>query len=267
VALKRLTLDAVDIALEERGKAGPAILFVHGFPFDHELWRHQLAAFPSFRRVAPDLRGAGGSRGPDSPEAYSIARYADDLVRVLDALGIAHAVVCGLSMGGYIVFDLLRRHPGRVQAAILCNTKAEADSEEAKRGRDEMAALARAGGAEAVAEKLLAKVLARSTFDQRADVVHEVRRMMECQPVAGIVGALHALRDRPDSTSLLAAIRVPVLVVAGEEDQITPRGGMEEMARAIPGAHFELIGAAGHVTALEQPLAVNAAIASFVKGL
>ena len=267
MALKRLALVGAYLAMEERGNEGPAILFVHGFPFDHALWRHQLAAFPAWRRIAPDLRGAGASSVPDALDSYSIARYADDLVHLLDALGIPQAVVCGLSLGGYIVFELLRHHAQRLRAAILCNTKAAADSAEAKRDRDAMIMLARKEGADAIADKLVPKLLAGATLDQRSQVVNEVKRMIACQPVAGIVGALRALRDRPDATALLAAIRVPVLVVGGDEDQITPPSGMQEMARAISGARFALIQGAGHVTPLEQPLAVNAAMEDFLSGL
>lgn len=193
--------------------------------------------------------------------------YADDLVALLDRAQIRQAVVCGLSMGGYIIFELFRRHPHRVRAAILCNTKAAADTPEAKRGRDALAATAQREGAPAVAAELVPKVLARETQQQRPDVVREVTEMVERQPVAGIVGALHALRERPDSTPLLARIQMPVLVVAGDDDQIAPAAGMKEMAAKIPGAAFELIPSAGHLAPLEQPATVNAALAAFLETL
>jgi 3-oxoadipate enol-lactonase len=267
MALKRVALSGAMLAVDDRGDGAPAILFIHGFPFDHALWRHQLGMFSGWRRIAPDLRGAGVSSVPGAPDGYSIARYANDLIQLLDASGIAHAVVCGLSMGGYILFELLRRHPARVRAAVLCNTKAAADSAEARRDRDAMAALARNEGTDAVADKLLPRVLARATLDQKSQVVNEVKRMIICQPVAGVVGALRALRDRVDSTPLLPTIRVPVLVVAGDDDQIAPANGMEEMAGTIHGARFVLIKDAGHVTPLEQPLALNTALEDFLADL
>ena len=240
-----------------------AILLVHGFPFDHQMWRHQLPAL-KWRCVAPDLPGAGATRGLPSTDEYSVAAYATSLITTLDSLEIEQTVCCGLSMGGYIVFELLRRYPDRVRAAVLCNTKAAADTAEARRGRDALAARAQNAGMAAVATELVDRVLAHVTLEQRPDVVREVTEMILRQPVAGIVGALRALRERPDSTPLLATIRVPVLVIAGDDDQIAPAAGMEEMARSIPGAQFVLIRDAGHLAPLEQPRAFNDALNEFL---
>jgi pimeloyl-ACP methyl ester carboxylesterase len=241
-----------------------AVLFIHGFPFDHLMWRHQLAALTRWRCIAPDLPGAGTSRGSESADEFSMGSYADDLIARLDGLQVGPAVVCGLSMGGYIVFEFLRRFPERVRAAMLLSTKAAADTPEAKRDRDALAATARHRGVQAVADELLPKVLARPTLERQPAVVREVTEMILRQPVTGIVGALRALRDRPDSTPLLARIRVPVLVVAGDDDQIAPAAGREEMARAIPGAQFVLIPESGHLSPLERPAAVNAALNAFL---
>lgn len=241
-----------------------SVLFIHGFPFDHSMWRHHVAALSRWRCIAPDLRGAGASAGPDSPDDYSMAAYAADLIRLLDDRQIDQVVVCGLSMGGYIAFELLRQVPERVRAAILCSTKAAADTPEAKRGRDVTAAKAQNEGARAIAEELVPKLLARVTRERQPEIVREVAEMITRQPLSGIVGALRALRERPDSTPLLEQIRIPVLVVAGEDDQITPAAGMQEMARAIPGARFALIRDAGHVTPLEQPGVVTTALSDFL---
>lgn len=243
------------------------ILFIHGFPFDHRMWRHQLVGLARWQCIAPNLRGARSADVPSSASAYTMTTYADDLVGLLDRAQIRQAVVCGLSMGGYIIFELLRRHPHRVRAAILCNTKAVADTPEAKHGRDALAAKAQREGAPAVAAELLPKLLARETQRQRADVVREVTEMIEGQPVAGIVGALHALRERPDSTALLSRIQMPVLVVAGDDDQIAPAPGMREMAERIQAAEFVTIPSAGHLAPLEQPADVNAALAAFLEKL
>lgn len=241
-----------------------AVLFIHGFPFDHTMWRHQLAALARWSCLAPDLRGAGTSVAPDSADDYSMTTYAADLIRLLDDQRVDKVVVCGLSMGGYIAFELLRQVPRRIRAAILCDTKAAADTPEAKRGRDAMAAKAQQEGARGIAEELVPKLLAPATQERRPEVVREVTELVERQPVAGIVGALRALRERPDSTPLLGRIGIPVLVVAGEDDQITPAAGMQEMARAIPGAQFTLIPEAGHLTPLEQPVTVSSALADFL---
>jgi len=245
----------------------PAILFIHGFPFDHAMWRRQIAALSDWECLAPDLQGAGSAPAPPDPDAYSMAVYARDLINVLDERGVDTAVVCGLSMGGYITFELLRQFPKRVRAAVLCNTKSGADAPEGKRGRDMLAEKARSKGASAVSEELVPKALSRTTLERDQGVVREVRAMIERQRVDGIVGALRALRERPDSTPLLGQIRVPVLVLAGSDDQITPAAGMREMAGEIPGAHFNLIQDAGHLPPLEQPEPFNAALRGFLAKL
>lgn len=260
----RVATDGAELAVEVRGEGAP-VVFIHGFPFDRTMWRHQLAGLSRWKRIALDLRGAGGSSAP--ADGYSVARYADDVVQVLDTLGIDRAVVCGLSLGGYILFDLLRRHAGRIRAAVFCNTKATADSPEAKRGRDEMAALAEREGVGAVAEQLLPQLLAPATVAAQPDVVAHVREMIGRTPLPGLVGALRALRDRPDSTPMLGAVGVPVLAVAGAEDKIAPAEVMRAMAAAIPGAQFAVIPAAGHLAPLEQPLATSRAVADFLDAI
>jgi 3-oxoadipate enol-lactonase len=234
------------------------VLFIHGFPFDHSQWRHQVGALPGWGCIAPDLPGAGATRGFDSPDDYSVASYATYLIGVLDQAKVDQVVICGLSMGGYIAFELLRRFPDRVRAAVFSNTKATPDTAEAKRGRDLLAAKAQREGAPAVAKELVPKLMVQP------EVAGEVTEMIERQPVAGIVGALRALRERPDSTPLLATMRIPVLVVAGADDRIAPAEGMQQMAHAIPGARFVVIPRSGHLTPLEQPRAFNAELGAFL---
>lgn len=242
------------------------VLLIHGFPFDSAMWRHQLEGL-QWQSFAPDLPGLGDSSELGSADKYSMETYAAALVEILDEFKLEQVVACGLSMGGYIIFELLRRYPERIGAAVLCNTKAPADTPEGKRARDAMAGKALEDGMETVAAALIPKVLARVTQATKPDVVREVTEMILRQPVGGTVGALWALRERPDSTPLLPEIPVPVLVIAGDDDQITPSAGMEEMARAIPGAKFVRLEAAGHLSPLEQPAAFNAAVNDFLAQL
>jgi YbgC/YbaW family acyl-CoA thioester hydrolase len=261
-APRRITVDGAELAVEVRGE-GSAVLFVHGFPFDRTMWRHQLAGLSRWKRIAPDLRGAGES-GPGAAE-YSIGGYADDLVALLDALGIGQAVVCGLSMGGYILFDLLRRYPQRVRGAVLCDTRPQADTVETRRSRDELAAFAAERGPDAVAERLLPGLLAPATLADQPEVMAQCREMARRCSVAGMVGALRAMRERPDSTPVLGTIRVPTLVVVGAEDRPSPPSVAEAMAQAIPGARYAVIPGAGHVAPLEQPLATSRVLAEFLE--
>ena len=243
---------------------GRALLLVHGFPVDRSMWRHQLAAWDGWSCVAPDLRGAGTSDAPIG--GYTMGQFADDLVAVLDAVRAPRAICCGLSMGGYVLFELMRRHPERVQGLILCDTKSEADTPEAKRGRDELAGVARAEGMAGVASRLLPRLVGRSTQGRTPAVVDEVQQMVLRSTVAGVVGALAAMRDRADATPWLPEIRVPTLVMGGAEDEITPPAVMRPLADRVPGARYVEIAGAGHMAPLEQPQAVNRAVAEFLLG-
>jgi len=240
----------------------PAILFVHGFPFDHEQWRPQLERLTRWRCLAPDLRGFSGGDPPAG--GYAMSVYADDLVGMLDRAGIDRAVWCGLSMGGYILFEVLRRHRERVLGVILCDTKAEADTAEGKAGRDELMRVAERDGAAAIAERLLPKVLGATTRAQRPEVVAMVRAMASRLLVPGLVGALRAMRERPDSRPMLEQIDVPALVLGGSEDEISPPAGMRAMAQRIGGSKYVEVPEAGHLTPLERPELVNEALEDFL---
>jgi pimeloyl-ACP methyl ester carboxylesterase len=252
------------LSVQVRGE-GPALVLIHGFPFDHGLWKHQLKTFPGWKRIAPDLLGAGASSAP--ADGYSMARYADDLIDVMNALEVAAAVVCGLSMGGYVAFELLRRHRSRVRAAILCDTRAEADSDEGRRGREAMITLAQTGGAGAVAEQMMPMLLAAETRSERPEVEADVRDMIQRTPVAGMVGALRAMRDRVDSTPILTELRLPVLVIAGASDKISPPETGSALAEKIKGARFATVAGAAHLPPLEQPFVTTRLIADFLKNV
>lgn len=196
-----------------------------------------------------------------------MTRYADDLVAVLDALGVRQAVVCGVSMGGYVIFELLRRHPARVKALILADTKPQADSLEAKRGRDELTQVAEREGQDAVIERLLPRLLAPDTLTTQPEVAAQVREMAGRWSVPGLVGALRMLRDRPDSTETLRGVRMPTLVLVGSEDEIAPPDTARAMAQLIPDAQYHVVPAAGHLAPLEQPLATSRLLADFLRGL
>jgi 3-oxoadipate enol-lactonase len=259
---RRLTVHGVELALDDRG-AGPAILFIHGYPLDRTLWQHQLGAFEGWRTLAPDLRGLGRSDAPDL--GYSMATYAEDLAGLLDAVGVDDVVLCGLSMGGYVAFEFLRRHRPRVRGLVLVDTRAGADSAEGRKGREVAMADLRDGGPPLIAEQMLPRLFGSGASDALRD---EVRSMMSSAPPAGLLGALAAMRDRPDSTELLPSLAgLPTLVLVGAEDRLTPPRDAEAMAKAIPGARLALIPEAGHLAPLEQPAAFNGHLRSFLDRL
>lgn len=249
--------DGPRLAHEVRG-AGVPLLLLHGFPHDRTLWAPQLAGLGGVARcIAPDLRGFGASVGP-APR--SMDRHADDAVALLDALGVRRAVVCGLSMGGYVALALWRRHPARVRALVLADTRPDADGEEARERRRALLQVAREQGAAAVAERLLDGMVGKTTRRTRPAVVARVRAMLERAPVPGIVGALEAMLARPDSTPDLATIRVPTLVVVGDEDALTPPAVARAMHEQIAGSTLAVLAGAGHVSNLEQPAAFDDAV-------
>ena len=260
--LRRIAVNGVNLAVDVRGE-GPAILFIHGYPLDHALWEHQMARLDGWLRIAPDLRGMGQSDAPDL--GYSIATYADDLLALLNTLGVERVVLCGLSMGGYIAFEMLRRARERVRGVVLMNTRAEADTPEGRKARDIAAAQAKEGGATSVATAMLPRLLAPAAPAENPALVDRLRRMMAGTPLAGILGALGAVRDRPDSMPLLPTLGgTPVLVVAGAEDQIIPRDRAQALAEAIPGARLVVLPGVGHLSPLERPEAATAALADFL---
>jgi 3-oxoadipate enol-lactonase len=255
-----INLDGLALFYHDEGQGEP-LLLIHGFPFSSEMYLPQRAELsPRFRIITPDLRGMGRSDIESNVETFSLDVYADDLVALLDRLGIGQAIVGGMSMGGYIVFALLRRHPERVKGIILIDTKAAADTEEARANRYNMAEQARTEGSSAVVESMLPKMLTERTRKERPELVQFVQEMMLATSVDGIVAAQEAMATRPDSMSMLPNINVPTLIIVGSEDPITPPPVAEEMQRQIPHARLVVIEGAAHAANLERPEEVNRAL-------
>ena len=262
---RSISLNGLRLSVEVVGE-GLAILFVHGYPLGRYLWRHQVDNLAGWCRINPDLRGLGQSsvgRGPGRLE-----NYGDDLIALMDALTIHRAVICGLSMGGYIALDLARRHRDRVAALILVATRAAADSVEGRKARDSEIEVARRSGASAVAESMVPRLFAPGAPHRVPGLMATVRERIVATPIEGMVQALEALRDRSNSLPLLPSLaEIPTLVLSGAADAIIPAGEMEAMAGAIPGAIYQLIDEAGHLPPLEQGAATTAALAAFLSRL
>ena len=256
------------LAAAAQGAIPPnALVLIHAFPMNADMWEAQLDGVPEgWRYLAPDLRGFGRSDPPgaNGVTPVSIDDYARDIVALLDHLGVERAVVAGLSMGGYVAFALVRLAPLRVRGLVLVNTRAEADTEEARTGRDGMLELLARGGVEAVAEQMLPRLLGETTRVERAGVQERVRAIARANSAAGLRDAIRRMMSRPDSSPLLGDIACPALVIASDEDAVTPADRAHGMADAIPGARLTTIHRAGHLSNIEQPGDFNAALRNFL---
>jgi pimeloyl-ACP methyl ester carboxylesterase len=268
--MKRARLSEVELAYVDRGSGVP-VLLVHGFPLDHTMWDSQIETLADRCRViAPDLRGFGSSTlaDGDAENGVLMDRYADDLAELLNAIQVREPVVLvGFSMGGYVAWQFLRKHRDRVRALVQCDTKAAADTEDARDTRLRMAENVAEWGSARIAEMTGPKLLASGSFETQRNVVEEVRRLIERSSPAAIAAAQRGMAARPDMTSYLAGIDVPTLIIVGAADAISPPEEMRQIADAIPTAEYIEIPASGHMTTMANPEAVNEALRSFVAKL
>jgi 3-oxoadipate enol-lactonase len=258
----KAAIAGTDIHYEVQG-AGPAVLFLHAFPLNLRMWDAAARALEgTHQAVRFDARGFGGT--PPGDGLLTMEKIADDAVALLDHLGLSRVVVCGLSMGGYAAFALMRRHPERVRALVLADTRTAPDSAEAKKSRSVQADTVRSEGPAGIADGFLQKAVGDTTRKERPEVVARVREMILTASSRGIVDALAGLAARADSGPTLREIKVPTLVVCGTEDALTPVADSEAIHHGIPGSRLDLIPRAGHLPALENPPAFNAALAGFL---
>ena len=216
--------------------AKPALIFLHGFPFDHTMWENQMAlCAPYFRVIAYDHRGHGRSEVGQSP--YFFEFFVDDLFRLMEQLAIEKAILCGLSMGGYLALRAVERHPKKILGLVLCDTRSEADGNETKIKRAADLRLIQEQGLPVFAEKFLKAIFTASTIQKQPAVVESIWRVILASPVQGVCNTLAALATRTDTTASLSALRVPTLIMAGAEDPITPPSAAENMHRLIAHSH------------------------------
>jgi pimeloyl-ACP methyl ester carboxylesterase len=259
-------VNGIRLAYSDSGSGSPVVLLVHGFPLNRSMWDPQLGSLRAAgaRVIAPDLRGFGASDdGPPGP--LTMDQHADDLAGLLDALEIAEPVVfCGLSMGGYIGFAFWRRHQKRVRAMILADTRATPDTPDGQAGRLAMAAAAeRAHSPQPAIDGMLPRMFSPSL---RAGARPEqiLLGIMRSASPRAVADGQRGLAMRPDSVPLLDEITVPILIIVGEHDAITPPAESELMHQRLPSARLVSIDQAGHMANLENPDAFNAALVAFV---
>jgi pimeloyl-ACP methyl ester carboxylesterase len=253
-----------ELAVVDHGEGHP-LLLVHGFPLDHSMWKHQIADLSAnYRVLAVDLPGFGVSQPLESP--VSIRDYADALAVTLEQLQIDQPVTfCGLSMGGYIGWQFMKHHSEKLHSLIACNTRAANDDERTARGRRLMAAQVVKDGSDSIASGMAMKICGETTFETNPDVINHVSSMIRSTDSESIAAGQHAMAGREDATPLFGSIDVPTLFVAGMEDLVTPPDEMRVMADQVKGSRFVQIPHAGHLAPLENPMAANAAIRSFIE--
>jgi 3-oxoadipate enol-lactonase len=245
----------------EHGK--DVVLLLHAFPLHSGMWARQVAALSSHHRViAPDYPGLGKS--PPRAEPTSMESLAQQVLGLLASVRVERAAVVGLSMGGYLAFELHRQRPGLFRGLVLSDTRAGADTPEGAAGRETFARNALEKGLHWVADEMTPKLL-RPQPDPGA--VREVRALVGQGTPAGVAAAQRGMARRPDSTPTLANIACPTLVVVGAEDTLTPLAEAEKMVAGVKGARLAVIPTAGHLPNIENPGAMNQALADFLGGL
>lgn len=251
------------IHYQDSGNGKDVVLLLHAFPLHSGMWSRQIAALsPRFRVIAPDYPGLGKST--PRPEPSTMEVLAEQVLGLLGSIGVDRAIVVGLSMGGYLAFELYRQRPGLFRGLALCDTRPGADTPEGAAGREVFARNALDKGLHWVADEMTPKLL-RPQPDPAA--VREVRALIGQGTPAGVAAAQRGMARRPDSTSTLSAIACPTLVVVGAEDTLTPPAEAEKMVAGIKGAKLARIPGAGHLPNVESPAAYDAALLEFVNGL
>lgn len=261
-----LSEHSLNIAYDDVGSGLP-VVFLHAFPLDREMWTPQVGPISSagFRVISIDLPEFGGSSR--DKDGFTIDRGADLVASLLKALEIPKTVVVGLSMGGYVAMSIARRHPALLAGMVLADTRAAPDVPHVRANRDKLIAAVQAQGSVAAADAMLPNLFSEPTRMTNPALIERVRQIALRQSAAGIVSGLKALRDRPDAAPALETLAVPLLVLVGEFDTVTPLLAAARIAGTVRKSDLAHIPGAGHLSNLENPEAFNSAVISFLKQL
>ena len=261
-----VSVNNFDLFYDDLGEGNVPVIFVHGFPFDKSMWQGQLDFLQSaYRVIAFDIRGFGKSTDEDS--SLSIDLFADDLIAFMDQLNIEKAVICGLSMGGYITLNAYQRFTDRFEALILADTQCIADTAEAKEKRYKTISKIEANGVTDFNENFIKSVFHEDSFTNKKEVVEELRNLVYANSKNSIQEGLKALAERSETCSTLDKITIPTLIICGKEDSVTSLAQSAAMKESISGATLEVIENAGHVSNLEQPDEFNKHLLDFLKAI
>jgi pimeloyl-ACP methyl ester carboxylesterase len=273
MAQRQFNVEGVRLSCEDVG-SGPPIVLLHGFPLDHSMWDAQIQELCAhFRVIAPDMRGFGASHlaEGDADNGVGMERYAADVIALLDWLQVSEpVVVAGLSMGGYVAWQLALRWQPRVRGLIPCDTRAAADAEEPRAARFKMAEAAMQAGNSSPALSMIPKLLGAATREERPEIEARLRAIIQRQTAEAIAAAQRGMARREDVRGKLDTITADSLCIVGVEDVISPPAEMHEIAVLLAKSgdddvRLTEIDRAGHMTPMENPAAVTEAIAAFAK--
>ena len=254
------------LSYDDVGEGSIPIIFLHGFPFDKTMWYEQLDFLKfSYRLISYDIRGFGKST--DEESTLSINLFTDDLIQFMDKLGIDKAIICGLSMGGFIALNAIKRFPNRFDALILCDTQCIADTAEVKEKRYKTIDEIEGGGVTNFNEGFIESVFHKDTITNNKELVGQVRSVVFANSEHIIKQGLVALAERSETCSILNKISVPTLIICGREDEVTPLAQSESMNETINDSELRVIDHAGHVSNLEQPHEFNQHLSDFLTGI
>ena len=218
---------------------GLPVVFIHGFPFSSEMWKPQVEDLNEFRLILYDVRGHGRTHPGDGQ--YTVEYFVDDLIALLDHLVIRKAVLVGLSMGGYIALRAVERHPDRFRGLVLCDTKSDADTNDAKIRRSDQGKLVKTKGIPAFTQDFLKAVFLPESFKKHPEAIDLIRKTIEKTTPTALVGTLIGLAARTDTTPSLPAIQMPVLIMVGEGDKVTPPASSRAMREKIKSSELHII--------------------------
>jgi 3-oxoadipate enol-lactonase len=249
--------------IEEGSVNAPTIIFIHGFPLNKAMWNKQVGELKkNYRVIAYDIRGHGNSDAGD--DDFSIELFVVDLLSLMDALKIDKAILCGLSMGGYIALNAIENYPERFNAIILCDTNCTDDVPEAKENRMKAIESVKVKGIEQYAEESLKKLFAPISFSNHIEEIAVVKEMIMKTPKQSLFKTLHALAERKETCTKLHEIMVPVLIMVGKEDEITPPDKALSMQEKIEGSIIHILDHAGHLSNMENSREFNKQLKEFI---
>ena len=262
---KNVTVNGVTICYDDFGIGDTSMIFVHGFPFDKSSWKPQMDFFKNTHRVISfDHRGFGQSTTAE--ENVSINLLADDLVKLMDILSINKAILCGLSMGGYVVLNAVSRYPERIEALILSDTQCIADTQEVKEKRNKIIQLIESGGLQVFVDEFVNSIFSKQTLNTNHDLINSIKKAIQSTKEQTIISTLRALSARWETCSSLKEINIPTLILCGKEDKITTPAQSEFLQQNIKNSLLHIITNAGHLSNLEQPEEFNKQMSDFISG-